>query len=53
MYAFDFTPRADLDPEEEKARQAEDKEKFKPLLEWLREQVHHVVRDGLRRIGPW
>lgn len=35
----------DLDPEEEKARQLEDKEKFKPLLQWLREQVHAVVRD--------
>jgi hypothetical protein len=50
LCAFDFTPWADLDPEEEKARQAEDKEKFKPLLQWLREQVHNIVRDGSHRV---
>ncbi|KAH9977725.1 Hsp90 protein-domain-containing protein [Lactifluus volemus] len=35
----------DLDPEEEKARQAEIKEKYKPLLVWLKKQVENVVRD--------
>ncbi|KAH9045350.1 Hsp90 protein-domain-containing protein [Lactarius pseudohatsudake] len=35
----------DLDLEEEKARQAEAKEKFKPLLSWLKEQAQDVVRD--------
>ncbi|KAI0254742.1 Hsp90 protein-domain-containing protein [Lactifluus subvellereus] len=35
----------DLDPEEEKARQAEIKEKFKPLLIWLKEQAEGIVRD--------
>jgi len=35
----------DLDPEEEKARQAEAKEKFKPLLSWLKEQAQDIVRD--------
>jgi len=35
----------DLNPEEEKARQAEDKEKFEPLLTWLKEQAVHIVRD--------
>jgi hypothetical protein len=37
---------SDLDPEEEKARQAEIKEKYKPLLVWLKKQVENVVRDG-------
>lgn len=35
----------DLDLEEEKARQTEAKEKFKPLLNWLKEQAQDVVRD--------
>ena len=36
----------DLDAEEEKATRAETKEKFKPLLNWLRIQAEDVVRDG-------
>lgn len=36
----------DLDPEDEKAMQAEIKEKFKPLLSWLKIQTGDVVRDG-------
>jgi heat shock protein beta len=35
----------DLDPEEEKARRAEVKEKFQPLLSWLKEQAQDIVRD--------
>lgn len=35
----------DLDPEEEKARQAEAKEKFQPLLSWLKDQAQDIVRD--------
>lgn len=45
-----FTSRVDLNPEEEKARQAEDKERFEPLLTWLKEQAVHIVRDGSRRV---
>jgi hypothetical protein len=37
---------ADLDAEEEKKTQAEIKEKFKPLLSWLKTQVEGTVRDG-------
>jgi hypothetical protein len=36
----------DLDAEEEKAMQAEIKEKFKPLLSWMKIQTVGVVRDG-------
>jgi hypothetical protein len=50
LHAFDHIPRVDLDPEEEKARQAEAKEKFQPLLSWLKEQAQDVVRDGSHRI---
>ena len=50
FHAFDYIPRVDLDPEEEKARQAEAKEKFKPLLSWLKEQAQDIVRDGSRRV---
>lgn len=46
LRAVDYIPRVDLDPEEEKARQAEAKEKFKPLLSWLKEQAQDIVRDG-------
>ena len=46
LHAFNHIPRVDLDPEEEKDRQAEDKEKFRPLLSWLKEQAQDVVRDG-------
>jgi len=35
----------DLDPEEEKVNQLEDKMKFQPLLTWLKEQAQDVVRD--------
>lgn len=35
----------DLDLEEEKARQVEAKEKFEPLLSWLKEQAKDIVRD--------
>jgi len=35
----------DLDPEEEKAVKAEMKEKFKPLLSWLKAQTQDIVRD--------
>src|ERR1019366_3048182 len=38
----------DLDPEEEKAMQAEIKEKFRPLSSWLKIQALDVVRDGSR-----
>ena len=36
----------DLDPEEEKERLKETKEKFKPLIMWLKGQASDVVRDG-------
>lgn len=36
----------DLDPKEEKAKQKELTEQFKPLLTWLKEQAQDVVRDG-------
>ena len=45
-----FTSRAELDPEEEKARQAEDKERFMPLLNWLKEQAQDIVRNGSRLV---
>ncbi|KAI0268205.1 Hsp90 protein-domain-containing protein [Gloeopeniophorella convolvens] len=35
----------DLDAEEEKAKQAETKKKFEPLLTWLKEQAGGIVRD--------
>ncbi|ETW84044.1 hypothetical protein HETIRDRAFT_381382 [Heterobasidion irregulare TC 32-1] len=35
----------DLDPEEEKANQLALKEKFKPLLKWLKDQAGDIVRD--------
>lgn len=35
----------DLDAEEEKAMQTEIKEKFKPLLSWLKVQAEGIVRD--------
>jgi hypothetical protein len=41
---------SDLDPEEEKARLAEIKKKFMPLLTWLKKQAGDVVRDGLRHV---
>jgi hypothetical protein len=41
----------DLDAEEEKAMQAEIKEKFTPLLSWLKIQALDVVRDGSHRVG--
>ncbi len=50
LHAFDHTPWVDLDPEEDKARQADAKEKFQPLLSWLKEQAKDVVRDGSRRV---
>ena len=36
-------------PEEEKAEQAELTEKFKPLIEWLRNEVREkgAARDGM------
>jgi hypothetical protein len=40
----------DLDPEDEKALQAEIKEKFKPLLSWCKIQAEGVVRDGSQLI---
>ena len=40
----------DLDAEEEKAMRTEIKEKFKPLLSWLKVQAEGIVRDGLRRV---
>jgi hypothetical protein len=43
---------ADLDPEEEKAIKTETKEKFMPLLSWLKTQAQDVVRDGSYRIVP-
>lgn len=36
----------DLDAEEEKAMQAEIKDKFNPLLSWLKVQAEGIVRDG-------
>ena len=36
----------DLDPEEEKEKLKETKEKFKPLIMWLKGQASDVVRDG-------
>jgi len=41
-----YTKLAGLDPEEEQTKQAEIKEKFKPLLSWLKIQVQDIVRDG-------
>jgi len=34
-----------LDPEEEQSKQAEVKEKFQPLLSWLKTQAEGIVRD--------
>lgn len=50
LHAFNYIPRVDLNPEEEKAKLAEAKEKFKPLMSWLKEQVQHIVRDGSCRV---
>ncbi|KAH9965878.1 Hsp90 protein-domain-containing protein [Russula dissimulans] len=36
-----------LDPEEEQSKQAEIKEKFQPLLSWLKNQAEGIVRDVL------
>jgi hypothetical protein len=43
---FDHTGSSDLDPEEEKAGQTKIKEKFQPLLIWMKKQVENTVRDG-------
>ena len=40
----------DLDAEEEKAMQAEIKDKFNPLLSWLKVQAEGIVRDGAHRV---
>ena len=36
----------DMSPEEEKRQQQELKEKFQPLLTWLKDQAGDVVRSG-------
>ena len=36
----------DLDPEEEKEQLNDIKERFKPLIMWLKGQASEVVRDG-------
>ncbi len=40
----------DLGAEEEKETQAEIKEKFKPLLGWLKTQAGGIVRDSSYRV---
>jgi hypothetical protein len=40
----------DLDAEEEKAMQEEIKDKFKPLLSWLKVQAEGIVRDGSHHV---
>jgi hypothetical protein len=47
---FNHAGFSDLDPEAEKARLVEVKEKFKPLLVWLKKQVEDVVRDGSSQV---
>ena len=41
----------DLDPEDEKAKQAEIKEKFTPLSSWLKIQAKDIARDGSHPVG--
>jgi heat shock protein 90kDa beta len=36
----------DLDPEEEKERQNELTEQYKPLIDWLKAEASNVVRNG-------
>ena len=43
---FAYIGLTDLDAEEEKAMQAEIKDKFKPLLSWWKAQAEGIVRDG-------
>jgi heat shock protein beta len=42
--AYEFV---DMSPEEEKRQQQELKEKFQPLLAWLKDQIGDVVRSGM------
>jgi hypothetical protein len=52
-YTFEFRSHrglTDLDAEEEKAMQAEIKDKFKPLLSWWKSQAEGIVRDGSHRV---
>ena len=36
----------DLDPKEEKERQKQLTEEYKPLLDWLKKEAQDIVRDG-------
>lgn len=42
-----MSSRKELDPEEEKERQKEFEEEYKPLVEYLKKQVGDTVRDGM------
>lgn len=47
-WCSDLISFSDLDPEEEKAKQKELEEEYKPLLDYLKKQAGGVVQAGKR-----